>query len=62
MKTTLKLKLFTCWAFQLTIIWLLCGVYVFLDQKGAWHLGKQGNKLLANFFFSLGKMSGEFTA
>lgn len=35
------LKNFTCWAFQLTIIWLLCGVYVFLDQKRAWHLGKQ---------------------
>lgn len=22
-----------CWALQLTIVWLLCGVYVFLDQK-----------------------------
>lgn len=43
-----------CWALQLTVIWLLCGVYVFLDQKRAWHLGRQVDKFcsLANFVFS----------
>lgn len=34
-----KFEKFTCGALQLTVIWLLGGVYVFLDQKRAWHLG-----------------------
>lgn len=52
------LKNFTCWAFQLTVVWLLCGVYVFLDQKRSWHLGKRVDNFSKLFFFFLGKYSG----
>lgn len=41
---------FTCRALQLAVVGLLGGVGVFLDQKRAWHLGKESGQLSAKLF------------
>lgn len=44
---------FTCRALQLAVVRLLGGVGVFLDQKRAWHLGKESGQLSAKLWLLL---------